>query len=601
MGSMSVSRLLDDLADRISRLSERQLFLLLMAFAAFMIFMGIGLRSPWPADEPRFAEVAREMVDSGQWLIPMRGSEYYPDKPPVFMWAVALFYWLTGNLKIAFLLPNALCGLLTSALVFDLGRRLWNPRTGAIALGLLLLAPQFLIQAKRAQIDGMVACWITVACYGLLRHFFERPAWGWYFAAWGFMGLGIITKGVGFLPIFMFLPLLAMAIKDRTRFGDALTWRCTLGPLVMLLVAAAWLVPMVMYVDSVGTDAALAYRDNILFKQTGERYANSWGHLQPWYYFIVNVIPSLWFPLPLLILAAWRPFARRLRHQPELVVLFVWVILVVVFFSLSPGKRGVYLLPALPMFALGIAVVLDSLPGLREGTSAWLSPLMTGLHGVLAVALIAVGILALNDHPRLVEKFSDYSRDPARLPEAGSFFLTFGILWLASLLIFWRSHALFRWFLALMVSWLLFSTWGYSIMEPLRTPRNILAAAEQRLPPDAELGLLRFSEQFILFSRLDITHFSYFSSERGMERNAWRWMNEGTERYLLVENGLELACFGYEGAPKLGVAHREAWYLLGPDQQKASCQAPAKRQEFTTPYPCRESTGLCVKASSPDL
>ena len=76
-----------------------------------MLAAGIGLRSPWPADEPRFAQVAREMVESGQWLFPMRGGEPYPDKPPLFVWLVALFYLATGQLKVAFLLPSALAGL----------------------------------------------------------------------------------------------------------------------------------------------------------------------------------------------------------------------------------------------------------------------------------------------------------------------------------------------------------------------------------------------------------------------------------------------------------------------------------------------------------
>jgi len=175
---MPPSPLIRQLPEYLFSLSRNRLMLLLLAFAAVMIFTGIGLRSPWPADEPRFAEVAREMVASGQWLIPMRGGEFYPDKPPVFMWSIALFYCLTGNLKIAFLLPNALCSLLTLGLVFDLGTRLWNQRTGAIAVFLLMLAPQFLIQAQKAQIDAMVACWITIACYGLIRHFFTGPAGG---------------------------------------------------------------------------------------------------------------------------------------------------------------------------------------------------------------------------------------------------------------------------------------------------------------------------------------------------------------------------------------------------------------------------------------
>jgi len=142
---MLATPFLRQLPERLFDLPRSRLLWLLLAFAAVVIFSGMGLRSPWPADEPRFAEIAREMVESGQWLLPMRGGELYPDKPPVFMWAIAFFYWLTGNLKIAFLLPNALCSLLTLGLVFDLGTRLWNQRTGATAALLLMLAPQFLI------------------------------------------------------------------------------------------------------------------------------------------------------------------------------------------------------------------------------------------------------------------------------------------------------------------------------------------------------------------------------------------------------------------------------------------------------------------------
>src|SRR5687768_12758365 len=58
---------------------------------------GLGLRDPWPADEPRFALVAMQMVESGQWLFPHRGGELYSDKPPFFMWMQALAYQATGQ------------------------------------------------------------------------------------------------------------------------------------------------------------------------------------------------------------------------------------------------------------------------------------------------------------------------------------------------------------------------------------------------------------------------------------------------------------------------------------------------------------------------
>lgn len=568
------------LPETLFNLSRNRLLLLLLAFAAVIIFTGIGLRSPWPADEPRFAEVAREMVASGQWLIPMRGGEFYPDKPPVFMWSISFFYWLTGNLKIAFLLPNALCSLVTLGLTFDIGSRLWNQRTGAVAAMLLMLAPQFVLQAQKAQIDAMVACWIAVACYGLLRHFFIQRSWGWYFTAWGFMGLGIITKGVGFLPLFLFIPLLAMKARDRSLFEGSLTWRCALGPLVMLAVVAAWLIPMVLYVQSVGTDEAIAYQNNILFKQTGERYANSWGHLQPWYYYLTSVIPSLWFPLPLLLLAFFRPLTESFRYRPVIPVLLAWIALVILFFSLSPGKRGVYLLPALPMLALTLAPLVAN-----QRPANWFPPLLTGIHLLLAVALISVGVMAWNDHPKLVEKVSDYSTDPARLHEAGSLVFTMGLVWLVSLLAFWRSRALGRLFVAMMLTWILLSTWGYRILEPLRTPRNILAAAEQVLPNDAQLGMLDFREQFLLFSKLDFVHFSFFTGRQQEERNAWRWMSEGENRHLIAADNLKLSCFTFDGATELGIAHRERWMLLGPEQMAPECASPARIRQFTTKSP----------------
>ena len=64
--------------------------------AITLLFAGLGLRDPCPADDPRFALVAKQMVESGQWLFPMRGDELYPDKPPLLMWLQAVFLTLTG-------------------------------------------------------------------------------------------------------------------------------------------------------------------------------------------------------------------------------------------------------------------------------------------------------------------------------------------------------------------------------------------------------------------------------------------------------------------------------------------------------------------------
>ena len=119
-------------------------------FAVLILATGLGLRAPWPADEPRFALVARHMVESGNWLFPHRGSELYSDKPPLFMWMQAGLLWLTGNLRIAFLLPSLLAALGTLWCVVDLGSRLWTRRVGLYASWAVLLTVQFSWQALAA-------------------------------------------------------------------------------------------------------------------------------------------------------------------------------------------------------------------------------------------------------------------------------------------------------------------------------------------------------------------------------------------------------------------------------------------------------------------
>ncbi|WP_291831131.1 hypothetical protein [Marinobacter sp.] len=247
---------------------------------------------------------------------------------------------------------------------------------------------------------------------------------------------------------------------------------------------------------------------------------------------------------------------------------------------MSPGKRGVYVLPALPALALSLAPTLnDQIP------ARWFGPMMTGLQLLLGAALITLGLMAWNNHPSLTNKIANYTRDPARLHEAGTLVFTLGLVWLASMVVFWRSKPLGRWFIALMVSWLLFTTWGYRILEPLRTPRAIFEATEQIVPPGGQIGMINFREQFILFSRRDFTHFSYFSNEEQENRNAWLWMQETPDSYLIVAEGRELECFKMQGARPLGAAHRDTYVLLSDNDMTDNCEPPDEVTRFTTERP----------------
>ena len=97
--------------------------------------------------------------------------------------------------------------------------------------------------------------------------------------------------------------------------------------------------------------------------------------------------------------------------------------------------------------------------------------------------------------------------------------------------------------------------------------------------------MIDFREQFLLFSKRDFTHFSFFTGREQENRNAWLWMNETANSYLLVADQIELSCFTQEGAVHLGTAHRDNYLLLTDEQMNPSCTPPDKARWFTTPEP----------------
>jgi 4-amino-4-deoxy-L-arabinose transferase-like glycosyltransferase len=540
----------------------------LVGLTLIALFAGIGLRAPWPADEPRFAQIAREMVESGQWLFPTRGGEFYPDKPPVFMWLIALFYQLTGQLKIAFLLPSALAGLGTLWLVFDLGRRLWGEHVARSAVLILVFTPQFLLQAKGAQIDAVLCFWITLGCYGLMRHFLVGPAWGWYAASWVAMALGVMTKGVGFLPALMLIPL---AIWHR-RFDESghQAWRLRAwwGPALMLATLALWLVPMWLTVERVHSPELLAYRDNILFRQTAERYANAWHHIQPWHYYLTTALPTMWFPLVVLFVLRLRGNIDLWPRDAALRILLSWVALVLLFFSLSPGKREVYILPALPMCALALACVWEQTPAASRRAAAGLLRAVLVLMGVLLIALAGVAWLAPH---RLPARADDYAEAVAALAPG---VLLLGLA-LAGIPLLLRKRALFEQLaLASLLTWLCIAFWLWPTLDPHRTPRAVLQELERQIAPGTQVGMLEFKEQFLLFADRPLVHFSYLAPLAQQESSAWRWMRADPARVLLVPDHLALRCFDLSRQRVLGQAHRRDWVILDATALRERCDGP---------------------------
>lgn len=547
------------------------IWLALLTFA--LLALGIGFRAPWPADEPRFALIAKDMVESGQWLFPMRGNELYPDKPPLFMWSIAVFYALTGSLYVAFLLPSAIAGTVTVLAVFDICRRLWGSREAWWAAGLLLGSVQFVLQAKSAQIDASVCMWVTLGCYGLLRATLcEDTHAGWWLAGCVAMGFGIMTKGVGFLPLLMLVPYGAVCWRRQARqtLPQHYSWLWwPTGIVVMLATLLLWLLPMLLAVENALDPAYSAYRDNIMMKQTVTRYANSWHHIKPFWYFWVSVVPWAWLPLVVLIPWQWRHWSAAWKNNDARILMPLgFVLLVLLFFSMSPGKRGVYILPALPMLALAMAPAMPHIAG-KKGVSRilWALPLLIGF------GLSVVGFLGLFEKGPM-------AKISARLDIDGSgLLLATGLAVLLTLVMLRRRSGWQAWGSTMVVVWCSYSVGFASMLNPVRTPASVWENIDNTVSSDSEIALLDTGEQFMLFARRPVVHFGYHTSPQAEMYAAWQWLSTHQNSFVMLPSSKESPCFDLSMGKSMGIAHREDWLLLGAEALKSDCPAPEVQAE----------------------
>ncbi|MFC5582002.1 ArnT family glycosyltransferase [Rhodanobacter terrae] len=537
--------------------------LLFGVFALLLLGLGIGLRDPWPSDEPRFALVARLMVEHGQWLFPHRGHELYPDKPPVFMWLQALAYMITGQWRVAFLLPSLAAALTVLALVYDLARRLWNHRSALLAAATLLLTIHFTYQMRNAQIDPLLLGWITLANYGLLRHLLLGPSWRWFAAGCFFAGVGVATKGVGVLALLMLIPY----VVARRNHWQPLAlpnggWRWAGGLALFLLPILGWLLPMLLVAHADGDPQHAAYVQNILFGQTVHRYATPPGHIHSPFYFLGIVVVD-WLPLSLLLPWALPAWWRRLKRRDARFLLPLgWIVLLLLFFSFSPGKRDVYILPALPMAALALAPLL---PGLlrRRGVRLAVFALTLLLAGTMSVA----AALAIHRHPAWAGKI-----EQGLDPQIWWVLLSTGAAGLVVVAFTRVRRAPLGWLLFGGVLWGLYGLWGYPMLNGDRSARNVMLHARAIAGPDATIGLLAWKEQNLLMAQGPVTEFGFLKPWPQQYAEAIAWQRQDpARRWIFSLDDAMGQCVDRHRAIHVGHANRREWWLFKADAVIAGC------------------------------
>ena len=357
-------------------LSRRALLALLLLFAA--VWLGsLDYRKLVHPDEGRYAEIAREMLVSGDWLTPRLDGLKYFEKPPLQYWATAASFAAFGLRDWAARLWPAATGLLCVLLVHFTGSRLFGRRAGLFAAAVLASSLLFLLIAHINTLDMGLCLFLQAGVSGFLLAQREPDrARRYMLLTWAALALAALSKGL----VSLVLPAGSLVIYTLA-MRDFSVWRRLYlgqGLLLFLLIAAPWHIAI-----------SLADADFFHFYFIHEHFerflTKAHKRYQPWWYFL-PILAAGTLPWTLMLLHAVARVWRQATAAPALRFLLIWSALVLAFFSVSGSKLPSYILPMWPALAL---VAGDFLARIERRT------LLRHLALVAALALVALGLAAL--------------------------------------------------------------------------------------------------------------------------------------------------------------------------------------------------------------
>ncbi|MEW5979123.1 MAG: glycosyltransferase family 39 protein [Acidobacteriota bacterium] len=375
------------------RFQSSRLLLALAAILFIQIFYrlgGLGLTGP---DEPRYAQVAREMVDSADWITPRLHGKPWFEKPILYYWLAALGYLAFGVSEFAARLGSALAGAAGACAVFWVARRVWDAQVGFWSVCVLLTSMLYFALSRAASMDALLTGTLTVALCSLALMLAEEKSpsesrtrggdsWAWVLLYLS-LGLSTLAKGpVGVLLIGTTL-LLTVLLSGCWRFLKRAS--ILKGGLLYLVVAVPWF--------------WLCYRSNgqvfveeFLWQHNLERFTTDrYQHAQPfWFYVPVLLIGFLPWSFQL-ISAGWERVRRRFRFEQKEdrveLLLWVWLGVALLFFSVSKSKLPGYILPVAPAVAILVGRHVSALMGRSPTVDLAMPGRIVVLQGItLAVA-----------------------------------------------------------------------------------------------------------------------------------------------------------------------------------------------------------------------
>jgi 4-amino-4-deoxy-L-arabinose transferase-like glycosyltransferase len=324
----------------------------LLVLAGLTFFVGLGAPAITDSDEAFYAEAAREMVESGDWLTPAFNYEPRFQKPILYYWLTAATFMVTGPGPAAARLWSALAGVALVFVTAGLARRWYDDDTALLAGAIVATSFGYVALGRMALPDLPLALFITATIAATLVAVGDRVPRPrqWLLGAALAAALGFLTKGplALVIPALVVAPIVAIERRaSRLRFADLLA-----AALLFVAIAAPWYAAMWW---RHGTD----YLTGFFLGDNLERFATDrFNEPRPWWYYVPVVVGGMvpWAPFLLLGLGTTGRMATGRGGAGSLETrLALWVVIPLVLLSISVGKQPRYVLPLLPPLALLVA------------------------------------------------------------------------------------------------------------------------------------------------------------------------------------------------------------------------------------------------------
>jgi 4-amino-4-deoxy-L-arabinose transferase-like glycosyltransferase len=329
---------------------------LILVVTSFLTLPTLGSTSLWDIDEGLNAEAAREMHESGNWVVPYFNFKPRTSKPPLLYWLQAIAYRTFGVNEFAARLPSAIAAAVAALLTYRLGRRMFSPLAGLTAAVILLSSVQICVLAQAATPDALLLATLMIT-FTLFWEGYADGGGRWLWLTGIGCGLAVLAKG----PIGLVLPLaivtyFLLAQKQLWRLWDV---RLFGGVALFILVAAPWYV--LVSVETRGAFLrAFWQNDNV-----GRFLSPMEGHDGPLWYYLVTVPLGLtpWCVFLAPTICDTIPALKRddcgdsnasgcFDELSAVRFLVSWIVVYLAFFSLAQTKLPNYAAPVFPPLAL---------------------------------------------------------------------------------------------------------------------------------------------------------------------------------------------------------------------------------------------------------